>query len=147
MQMLSAVVLEGCSGLSDEQIVAQVLDGGTALFEVSMRRHNERVYRAARAILRDEREAEDVMQQGYVKAYTHLRPFDGRAAFATWLTRIVVHEALARVRRRGRHQPFDEDQTPETVMPARTPDPERQAIARELAGLAESAIDRLPDGN
>src|SRR3954470_2622586 len=109
MQMLSAVVLEGCSGLSDEQIVAQVLDGRTALFEVLMRRHNERVYRAARAILRDEREAEDVMQQGYVNAYTHLRQFDGRAQFSTWLTRIAVHEALARARRRGRYQQLDDE--------------------------------------
>src|SRR3954468_4465462 len=148
MYMLSGAVLERWSGLSDEQVVAQVLDGQTALFEVLMRRHNERLYRAARAILRDDREAEDVMQQAYVNAYTHLRQFDGRAAFATWLTRIAVHEALARARGRGRYQQLDPavEQAPETVMSAASvPDPERQAIASELGGLLEAAIDRLPD--
>jgi len=147
MQIVSGAVLERWSALSDEQIVAQVLAGRTALFEVLMRRHNERVYRAARAIVRDDREAEDVMQQAYVNAYAHLRQFDGRAAFATWLTRIAVHEALARVRRRSRFESLDErvprEVTP--MSPAPVPDPERQAIAREMAGVVEAAIDRLPD--
>ena len=148
MQIVSGAVLERWSALSDEQIVAQVLDGQTALFEVLMRRHNERIYRAARAILRDEREAEDVMQQAYVNAYTHLRQFDRRAAFSTWLTRIAVHESLARARRRGRYQQLDEDVVPEIAMATQeTPDPERQAMTRELAGFVESAVDRLPDGS
>jgi RNA polymerase sigma-70 factor (ECF subfamily) len=145
--MVSGTVLERWSALSDEQVVAQVLAGQTALFEVLMRRHNERIYRAARAILRDDREAEDVMQQAYVNAYAHLRQFDGRAAFATWLTRIAVHESLARVRRRGRYESLEAD-APSTDTPMTStsiPDPERQAIARELAGFVESAIDRLPD--
>jgi RNA polymerase sigma-70 factor (ECF subfamily) len=96
MHVVSAPVLEGWTLLSDEQVVSRVLAGQTALFEVLMRRHNERLYRAARAILRDESEAEDVMQQAYVNAYTHLRQFDGRSKVSTWLTRIAVHEALAR---------------------------------------------------
>jgi RNA polymerase sigma-70 factor (ECF subfamily) len=148
MHIVSGAVLERWSGLSDEQVVAQVLDGQTALFEVLMRRHNERIYRAARAVVRDDREAEDVMQQAYVNAYAHLRQFDGRAAFATWLTRIAVHEALARVRRRGRYESLESTpQTTETPMKSTsTPDPERQAITRELAVLIESAVDRLPDG-
>ena len=78
MQIVNAAVIECWSGLTDEQIVTPVLDGQTPLFEVLMRRHNERIYRAARAILRDEREAEDVMQQAYVNAYAHLRQFGGR---------------------------------------------------------------------
>jgi len=148
MHIVSGAVLERWSALSDEQIVAQVLEGQTALFEVLMRRHNERVYRAARAILRDEREAEDVMQQAYVNAYTHLRQFDRRAAFSTWLTRIAVHESLARARRRGRYQQLNEDVVPEIAMATQeTPDPERQAMTRELAGFVESAVDRLPDGS
>src|SRR5215216_4246339 len=109
MHVVSGAVLERWGALSDEDIVARVLEGQTALFEVIMRRHNERLYRAARAILRDDREAEDVMQQAYVNAYAHLRQFDGRAKFATWLTRIAVHEALARARRRGRYQPLDDE--------------------------------------
>ena len=67
-----------------------------------MRRYNQRLYRAARSIVRDEDEAEDVMQQAYVNAFQHLDQFAERASFATWLTRIAVHEALARRRRRGR---------------------------------------------
>jgi RNA polymerase sigma-70 factor (ECF subfamily) len=149
MQMVSGAVLERWNGLPDEQVVHQVLDGQTALFEVLMRRHNERLYRAARAILRDDREAEDVMQQAYVNAYAHLRQFDGRASFATWLTRIAVHEALARVRRQGRFEVLDPDSpySQEFPMrPASTPDPERQAMSREMASLIEAAVDRLPDG-
>jgi len=138
--------LSSLASLSDEEVVARVLGGETALFEILMRRHNERIYRAARAIVRDDTEAEDVMQQAYVNAYTHLRQFDGRAQFSTWLTRIAVHEALARARRRGRYESL-EDSSVETFMPIQSgPDPERQAFARELATLLESAVDRLADG-
>jgi RNA polymerase sigma-70 factor (ECF subfamily) len=134
------------SALSDEEIVARVLDGDTPLFEVLMRRHNERVYRAARAIVRDEREAEDVMQEAYVNTYAHLAQFDRRAKFSTWLTKIAVHEALARVRRRRRYEPLD-DAPLEAQMPTTsTPDPERQTFGRELAALIESAVDALADG-
>jgi RNA polymerase sigma-70 factor, ECF subfamily len=150
MHTVSGAVLERWSALADEQVVRQVLDGQTALFEVLMRRHNERLYRAIRAILRDDRDTEDVMQQAYVNAYAHLRQFDGRAAFATWLTRIAVNEAIARARQRGRYQPLEIDtmeaiDTPMTTHP--TPDPEREAISRELSGIVEAAIDRLPDGS
>jgi RNA polymerase sigma-70 factor (ECF subfamily) len=149
MQVVSASMLEGWSLLSDEQVVSRILSGQTALFEVLMRRHNERIYRAARAILRDESEAEDVMQQAYVNAYSHLRQFDGQSKFSTWLTRIAIHEALARVRRRGRYTHMDPDSPftlPFAALAASAPDPERQAFARELGALIESAIDRLPDG-
>jgi len=149
MQVVSAPVLEGWDLLSDEQVVSRVLAGQTALFEVLMRRHNERLYRAARAIVRDESEAEDVMQQAYVNAYSHLRQFDGRSLFSTWLTRIAVHEALARARRRGRYMTMDPEDnfTAEFPVPAiSTPDPERLAFSRELGALIEAAIERLPDG-
>jgi RNA polymerase sigma-70 factor (ECF subfamily) len=148
MHVVSASVLEGWGLLSDEQVVGRILSGQTALFEVLMRRHNERIYRAARAILRDESEAEDVMQQAYVNAYSHLRQFDGRSKFSTWLTRIVIHEALARIRRRGRYTNMNHDRpfTAQAAAPmTSTPDPERQAFACELGVLIESAIDRLPD--
>ena len=100
-------VLDQWNALSDEQIVRQIVGGQTALFEVLMRRHNERIFRAARAIVRDDGEAEDVMQQTYVNAYAHLRQFGERAAFSTWLTRIAVNEAIARARRRGQYQQLD----------------------------------------
>jgi RNA polymerase sigma-70 factor (ECF subfamily) len=86
--------------ISDDEVVRRVLAGETSLFEVLMRRYNQRLYRVARAIVRDDAEAEDVTQQAYVNAYRHLDQFAGRAMFSTWLTRIAVHEALARARRR-----------------------------------------------
>src|SRR5438876_9767653 len=90
--------------LSDEEVVARVLAGETGMFEIVMRRHNQRLYRVARAILRNDDEAEDVMQDAYVRAYEHLDEFAGRARFSTGLTRIAVHEALAREHRGNRYQ-------------------------------------------
>ena len=144
----SAVALDR-TDLADRDIIQQVLDGNTALFELLMRRYNERVYRAARAIVRDALEAEDIMQQAYVNAYAHLRQFNGSAQFPTWLTRIAVNEALARVRRRGKYDSFDDDRsTVESVnrQNSQAEDPERQAFAGELRSLLEWAIDTLPDG-
>jgi RNA polymerase sigma-70 factor (ECF subfamily) len=134
---------------TDEEVVQLVLGGNTALFELLMRRHNERLYRAARAITRDDREAEDVMQQAYVNAYSNLRQFNGESRFATWLTRIAINEALGRVRRRGRYEPFDEGfSNVETLMPGVPAlNPERQAFTGELRELLEWAIDGLPDGS
>lgn len=139
-------IIDRTKALSDEDIVARILAGDSPLFEVLMRRHNERVFRAARSIVRDDREAEDVMQEAYVNAYAHLAQFDGRAQFSTWLTKIAVHEALARARRRGRYELMDE--TPlEAIMPTHSsPDPERQTFGHELGRLIESAVDNLGDG-
>ena len=130
----------------DEQIAARVVAGEKALFEILMRRHNEQVYRAARAILRDDREAEDVMQEAYVNAFTHLGQFDGRAKFSTWLTKIAVYEALGRARRRGRYESLDGNAVERFMPVTTTPDPERQAFGRELGALIESALDQLGDG-
>jgi RNA polymerase sigma-70 factor (ECF subfamily) len=132
----------------DEALIEQVLLGNTAPFELLMRRYNERVYRAARAIVRDENEAEDVMQQAYVNAFTHLGQFNGAARFSTWLTRIAINEALARVRRQGRYEVFDEELSNAEPFMSHSPseNPERQAFTHELRGLLEWAIDSLPDG-
>src|SRR5262245_45481721 len=139
-------VMGSTAALPDEEIVPRILAGEKALFEVLMRRHNQRVYRAARAILRDDREAEDVMQEAYVNAYTHLAQFDRRAKFSTWLTKIAVHEALARARRRGRYSSLD-DRSLENRMPTlSSPDPERQAFGREIGAFIEAAVDNLADG-
>lgn len=151
MHVIDGNRLDQWTALGDDDIVDRVVAGQTALFELLMRRHNERIYRAARAIVRDEAEAEDVMQQAYVNAYGHLRQFDRRAAFATWLTRIAVNEAIARVHRRRRHEPLASggdvaaDDT-ERAMPRAADDPERSAYARELRTLLEDAVDALPDG-
>jgi RNA polymerase sigma-70 factor (ECF subfamily) len=144
--MQTAGVLARSAAMTDEEVVSRVLAGDTQLFEVLMRRHNERVYRAARAILRDDKEAEDVMQEAYVNAYAHLAQFNGRAKFSTWLTKIAVYEALLRAKRRGRFEPLD-DRAEDTLMPTTpSPDPEHQAFGGELRGLIEGAIDSLGDG-
>src|SRR5262249_61860895 len=92
--------------LSDAEVVDRVRNGETALFEILMRRHNQRVYRAARAIVKNEAEAEDVMQQAYVNAFVHLKQFESRAQFSTWLTRITIYEALARRRKQRPEEPL-----------------------------------------
>src|SRR5215470_15966195 len=76
--------------LPDEEVVRRILQGENQLFELIMRRYNQRLYRVARAILRDDAEAEDVMQDAYVRAYEHLKQFAGRSKFSTWLTRIAI---------------------------------------------------------
>jgi RNA polymerase sigma-70 factor (ECF subfamily) len=139
---------EGKASVSDEEIVERVRAGETPLFEELMRRYNQRLFRAARSILRDDLEAEDVMQHAYVSAYAHLDQFAGRARFSTWLTRIAVHEALARARRRDRHRGVnggDAGWPPGAPVADGRPDPERQAQAAELRRLLESAIDELPE--
>ena len=96
-------------GWTDEEIVQRVLKGDLVLFELLMRRHNQRVYRAIRSILRDDSESEDVMQEAYVRAYEHLAQFEGRAQFSTWLTRIAVNEALKQLTARGKLDQLDEE--------------------------------------
>ena len=134
--------------IPDLALIADVLRGNTARFEVLdaplQRTH---LPGAARAIVRNEDEAEDIMQQAYVNAFTHLRQFNGTALFSTWLTRIAINKSLARVRRRGIHDVFDEQPGTVSTMERRPSDnPERQAFTRELRVLLESAIDTLPDG-
>jgi len=136
------------SAFPDEDVVRRVKAGETGLFEILMRRYNQRLFRVARAILRDDSEAEDVMQQAYVNAYTHLDQFAGRASFATWLTRIAVHEAFARIRRRRSAEVEtmrDLDDEPAPALRARGPDPEEQLLAAEIRALLEAAIDALPE--
>ena len=132
---------------TDEEVVARVLSGETALFEIIMRRYNQRLYRVAHSILRNDAEAEDVMQDAYVRAYQHLDQFEGRAKFSTWLTRIAVHEALARAQRRSRVQELDAEPHGGYMNPliSSTPDPEQQASDHEMVALLQSAVLALPD--
>ena len=137
------------ANIQDEQIVERVLCGETALYEILMRRHNQRLYRVGVSILRNDTDAEDVMQEAYVRAYTHLRQFAGEAKFATWLTKIAVHEALARLRKRGRTEDIDlildTNLHVMASMGKMTRDPEMQAYDEELKVVLERAINVLPD--
>jgi len=146
--MNTTVAVQSVQTLSDEEVVARVLAGETALFELLMRRYNQRVYRAARASLRDDAEAEDVMQDAYVRAYQNLGQFAGRAKFSTWLVRIAVNECLARIQRRSRFQSIEEEAEgvgKMSVLVSRTPDPERNAVNAQAGSLLEDAIMGLPE--
>lgn len=133
----------------DEEIVERVLAGEKELFATLMRRYNQRLYRIVWSILVDPAEAEDVVQDAYVRAFQHLDQFDGRARFATWLTKIAVYEASARRKKRRRLLALDtlEPHTKETLMTDRSdplPNGEERAFAREVRSLLERAVVALP---
>ena len=119
----------------------RVRGGEVPLFEVLVHRYRQRLYRVARAILRDHGEAEDVTQHTCLAAYAHLDQYSGRARFVSWLTRIAVREALARARRRDREA---RDPDPIGTLQFRGPDPEQHALQRERHALLGSAVDALP---
>lgn len=128
-------------GGTDQSVIREVLDGQGARFEVLMRRYNQRLFRTARAILKEDAEAEDAVQQAYLAAYCKLSQYRGDAGFGTWLTRIVVNEALRRRKKRARLA--DLELVPEGPPTALTP--ELSAHRGELRALLERAVDSLPD--
>ncbi len=131
---------------TDEEVVARVLAGEAALYEILMRRHNQRIYRIVRGILRDDGEAEDVMQDAYVRAYQHLSQFEGRSTFVTWLSRIAMHEAFARARKLGRQVSLDSEPEWNAMNPLFTTatSPEANVANSELRASLEAAILSLP---
>lgn len=134
-------------GWTDLEVVDRVKAGQIALYEIIMRRYNQRLYRVARAIVRDDNEAEDVMQDAYVRAYQNLGQFRGAASFATWLTRIAVNEALSRLRLRNRNPQLEDDYwngEDSMNLADRSPDPELSASVAELGHLLEQAVLDLP---
>jgi RNA polymerase sigma-70 factor (ECF subfamily) len=137
------------SPLGDEEIVERVRAGDTALYEVLMRRYNQRLFRIARAILRNDDEAEDVMQDAYVRAYASLHQFAGRAQFSTWLTKIAVNEATNRLRQRKRLEKVpvgpDREQHSMEAVKSSDSDPEEQTLRNEAAFFLEQAVDALPE--
>lgn len=132
----------------DVDVVARAQAGDAAMFETLMRRHNRRVYRAIRSILSDEADVEDAMQEAYVSAFQHLDQFQGSSSFATWMVRIAINAALARVRaqRRLRLVPDEASALEGGVMSAQAWEhPERRARAHEAQRLLERAVDALPE--
>jgi RNA polymerase sigma-70 factor, ECF subfamily len=126
------------SPMSDEEVVKRVRAGETALFEILMRRHNQRLYRAARAILGNDGEAEGVMQEAYVRAYIHLEQFDGRAKFSTWLTKIERQKIVEIDATSG------STEGPMSLQ-SKEPSPEQEVLTHTMRIVLEAAIDRLPE--
>jgi RNA polymerase sigma-70 factor (ECF subfamily) len=126
---------------ADADVIARVLAGDRESFAILVRRYNQRLYRACRAVLRDDSEAEDAVQAAWIKAYRHLASFRGDASFTTWLTRIAVREATDRTRR---HAPSLV--ALEEVVVSSEQTQERATFSTELARLFEHRLDELPDG-
>lgn len=134
-------------GWTDQRVIERIRAGDTALYEILMRRYNQRLYRVARSILREDAEAEDVMQDAYIRAFQHLDQFAGHSSFATWLTRIAIHEALRRLPRRRRTMHLEDiDVAGEASMNMveTSPGPEQRASAAELSRLLEETVLELP---
>ena len=134
---------------TDEEIVAQTLSGNTEAFEVLVRRHGKRLFAVAVSVLRDEAEAEDVVQDTYVSAFEHLNQFAGRARFSTWLARIALYKSLAKLSSRAKTQSLEyedgDGEVQELSVPDPSPNPEQRVAARQHATLLHSAIMSLPE--
>jgi RNA polymerase sigma-70 factor, ECF subfamily len=131
---------------TDEEIVRRVVAGDGVLFEVLMRRNNQRLYRAIRSVVRAEADVEDVMQQTYVQAYGALSGFGHAAKFSTWLIRIGINAALAFGRKASSFVPLEvsSEEEPVTSLPSLEPTPEDSTSAHELRELLEKVLDALP---
>lgn len=134
--------------LPDEEIVDRVRNGETALYEILMRRYDQRLYRVARAVVRNDAEAEDIMQETWLRAWANLAQFRKEARFSTWLTRITLHEALARARRQRLSYPLQAlgkaAERRFRLLTNRWHTPEQQTVAGERTAALTRAIDQLP---
>jgi RNA polymerase sigma-70 factor (ECF subfamily) len=135
MTLTAAAIRE----LTDREIVARVLGGERADFEVLVRRHNQRLFRAARAVMRSDDEAEDVLQQTWLEVYRHLAQFRGDAAFPTWATRIAVNAAIALKNKRP--------VIAEVQDSAGGASPHDALERVQLGKLLQTCLDQLPQGN
>lgn len=139
------------AGDEERLLLAALRQGQARAFEELMRRYNRLLFRAARGILHDDAEAQDVVQETWLRAFQGLASFRGDAALATWLTRIAIHQALDQQRKLGRMVLWDTDPAQEDEMPrspsdlaAQPPSPEQELARREVRRRIEQAIDLLP---
>ena len=140
------------TGTGDADLVARALARDEAAIRGIMQANNRRLYRLARGILRNDAEAEDVVQETYVRAFTHLDGFRGDSSLATWLARIAMNEALGRLRRQRASVDLDtlapgvlEAQIIQFPLSAPSEDPEKSMAQREIQAVVEHAIDDLPE--
>jgi len=150
--VLTRLQLAEVDRLSDTELVDRARSRDELAVRAITKRYNRRLFRLARSILRDDAEAEDVVQESYVRAFTGLDLFRGDASFGTWITRIAVNEALGRLRRRRPTidwETYSENRTTAQVIDfpasAVSNDPERMMAQSEVRAVLERAIDELPD--
>lgn len=125
----------------DGELIARILGGETRLFEILIRRYNQRLYRISMSILNNEAEAEDAMQTAYINAYEHLSRFEQRCTFGTWLTRIMLNQCYAQ--KRSRKFRFMEFEQPDNFITMETP--VKDLANKELGNILEGAIAQLPE--
>ena len=137
---------------SDAELVRRALARDGSAFRAIMKTYNQRLYRLARGVVRNDSEAEDIVQEGYVRAFSHLDGFRGDSTLATWLSRIVINEALGRLRKRRRaveismsDDPVLEAKVIQFPLKANKDDPERTMAQRQILQFVERATDDLPD--
>jgi RNA polymerase sigma-70 factor (ECF subfamily) len=138
--------------LSDGELVERAIVRDEDAFREIMQRHNRRLYRIARSVLRNNADAEDAVQEGYVSAFTHLASYRGESSLGAWLSRIVLNEALGRLRQKQPGEAIDTMGSPrmeaEILTFPRSPhsdDPERTMAQRQILALVEKATDSLPE--
>ncbi|MCB8819298.1 RNA polymerase sigma factor [Microvirga rosea] len=152
--MQSQAVAVRVEDLDDKALVELARGRERAAFRQIMQRHNRQLYRVARSVLRDDSEAEDVVQEAYARAFAHLDQFRGEARLSTWLTRITLNEALGRLRQRRPSVDLaaidsisDQGETRVIFLSSsrQDGDPEAAAARAEVRRLLERAVDQLPD--
>lgn len=132
---------------TDEDLVHRILKGESFLFEIIMRRYNQRLFRIVNGILKNATEAEDVIQDSYVRAYEHLSQFAGDAKFSTWLTKIAIYEAFRRSKRSKRLTSMENLAKAEKIMnilKGESDNPENDFLRRRIVELLETAVSSLP---
>ncbi len=146
----SAARKANLAALDDAELVRRALERDADAFAAIMQRHNQRLYRIARSVLRNSTEAEDAVQEAYVAAFTHLATYRGESPLVGWLARIVMNEALGRLRRKPAASDFATlEAVPEAEIiqfpSAANEDPERTMAQRQILQLVENATDALPE--
>ncbi|AFL80117.1 RNA polymerase sigma factor, sigma-70 family [Aequorivita sublithincola DSM 14238] len=135
--------------LPDSKVVERVLEGEKELFEILLRRYNQRLFRVIRSYIHSEDDVRDIMQDAYVKSYLKLHQFNNQSSFSTWLTRIAINEALQHIRKNKRLVTnYGKTESLENVFQlpdTNTMNPEKQTIKTETRAMVEQAVDRLPE--
>ncbi|AZO08552.1 MULTISPECIES: RNA polymerase sigma factor [unclassified Mesorhizobium] len=137
----------GAADSADMVLVRRALAREADAFRLIIKMHNQRLYRIARGVVRNNAEAEDIVQEAYLRAFASLDSFRGDASLSTWLSRITINEALGRLRKRKVTVPMPENPEAQIIRFPLNPgdDPERTMAQRQILGLVERATDSLPD--
>ena len=134
--------------ISDQELIARILQGEKNLYAVILRRYNQRLYRVGMSIINDEAEVEDAMQAAYINAYENLGKFAFRATFPTWLTRILINECLLRLKKRRQSIILNDDSMEKAIKEQQTGGPKTpvmEMINSELKSILEASIRKLPE--